>query len=133
MPTRRGSQLVEAIVALAIVGVAAGVALQTAATLRRQARRLDAQETALLAADNLLETLSAWPWEDLTPEALAEVTLHADVAAQLDRPRLRIFLEAQSEPPASKRIEVVLEQGDPTAPLPVTRLVTWRYRDASAR
>jgi len=115
-----------AVVLLAVVFVAVSQLLAVAGRQRREAqwRRL-----ATLEAANLLERVAARPWDELTTEGLASLTLSEQVTGRLPDPRLRIDTQPSPGPPESKRIRVRLDwinlAGDRGAPVV---LVAWRHR-----
>ncbi len=84
---------------------------------------------ALAEADNLMERVTAQPWNDLEPEKLAPFTLSDDFRSAVPNAALQLSVEPSAERPESRRISVEIAWPGPTggAVRPV-RLTSWVYR-----
>ncbi len=130
MNKRRGMTLIELAVAAALLGTLLTVSLKMLAASADLRRVTDQRQAASLAMGNLLERLSARPWNELTPELATKEKLPPEAARQLPDAELKIEITAQTseaELPA-KRIAVSLRWRGPGGQMvaPV-KLVTWRY------
>jgi hypothetical protein len=129
--SRRGSFLAEtamsAVMLMIAMGLVAKVVGWTAAERRNQERRL----CAALEGANLMERLSARPFETLTTDAVKNTSLSPEAVRTLPDAQLKIDV-AERHPTGgddAKRIALELRwrsrSGEFDAPL---RLTTWVYR-----
>jgi len=132
-PTRRlrrsrGYSLMEVTAAaslLAVVMLIAVPSLRWVAAGRRDAadRQLATQEIA-----NVLERVTARPWSDLTPDAVASEELSAEARARLPAFELHVAVTTISDKPRAKRVTVELRWNDTAGrPMAPVRLSAWRY------
>jgi len=125
---RRGSLLLEASMAVALLALVFMAVSQLLAVAGRQRREAQWRWQATLEAANVLERVMARPWDELTTDGLAALTLSAQTARRLPDPRLRVDTQPLPGPPAAKRIRVRLDwvnlAGDRGQPVV---LVAWKH------
>jgi len=100
--------MIELCVATAMLAVALSVVVTLLGAVARQRRAADLHARALEEADNLLERLTAEPWDAITPERMAELGFAAKVADALPEGELRIDMTSPSDAPATKRIDLAV-------------------------
>lgn len=138
---RRGFTLLECTAAIAILGAALVVTLQLQLAVAAQRRSAEQRQLAGWEVANLMERLSAEPYDRLTSDLTARYTLSPIVAERLRGAQLSIEVTASTpstETAAAslpaKRVQVALtwhdRQGEPTAPV---KLTAWRYPPAEQR
>ena len=132
-PRRRGSAIIEATMAVAIVAAALLSVMQLLAVVGQQRRDAEQRRTATREVANVMEQLLAQPWEDVTAERLAALELSADCRRVMPDARLRAEVADEAGPPGVKRIRVELDwldrggqRGEPA------RLVAWKFRSEEA-
>lgn len=105
---RAGFTVIECVIAIAVMGVAAVLVAQIG--VRSLAERVNAEEqfAAQEATANVLEAARAAPWADLTPAWAAAVQPPADLAARLDDATLAVRVEPEKDRPRVKRVTVEL-------------------------
>ncbi len=136
--TRRAVTIIEVLAAFVLVAAATTVCLNLLVGRAAQRRAIQDQQTALQEAANLMERLSALPWDELGDEAAAKARLSDAARQALPDAKLEVRLtqppdkpaEAPSDEPAAKRITIVIQtednRGNRRRPV---RLVSWRYRE----
>jgi Tfp pilus assembly protein PilE len=126
---RRGFLLTEMIVAAVLLMALTMLCVKYFSVTATQRKALDQRQTALLEAANIMERLSVRPWDELTSEKLAEISLSPDLKSALPEGELKIDLVDENTKPTAKRITVTIRwqdrSGQWTQPV---RLVAWRYR-----
>jgi prepilin-type N-terminal cleavage/methylation domain-containing protein len=106
---RRGMTIMESLVALTILGIAAVVAAQLATwTLAERARTL-ARQAATDAAADVMESARARPWNDLTPEWAAARRLPQHLTARMPDGTLAVRVEPEPNRPHVKRVTVTVQ------------------------
>ncbi|MBN1395390.1 MAG: type II secretion system protein [Pirellulales bacterium] len=133
---RRGFTIIEMVVAAVLLGGLMIVSLEVLVAAARQRREADRRQTALFEVSNVVESLSARAWEELTPAAAAGVELPADVRRLLPGAELQIEIAASppEERPPWKRIAVSLAWLDRAGRmLPPVSVATWRYETRGGR
>jgi prepilin-type N-terminal cleavage/methylation domain-containing protein len=130
---RRGYTLLEVLVAGLVLGVALTSSARLMHALHLKHRQLQHRLQALTEAENVLERLTATPWDELTPAGVAEHRLSNTARQRLPDGELTIEIVDEAAAPASKRVVVEVSwrdvRGEPTAPL---RLAAWVYPDRAA-
>lgn len=130
MVRRRGMSLLEISTAGILLATMLVVCVQFFRATAAQRRGLQARRLAIQEAANVMERLSARPWQELTPEGVGEVQLSAESQQMLTQSKLEIEVTEPDEL-GGKRITVVLrwlgrsERSDRSV-----RLVAWRYRES---
>jgi Tfp pilus assembly protein PilV len=126
---RAGFSLVELTIASILLGTVMLTAIPTLAWINRVSQSAERQQAALLGAGNLMERLSARPWDEMTPETMAAITLPDDLARQLPGADLRITVEALPDNLAAKQLTIELrwEESSTGMKSPPVRLTAWVY------
>jgi Tfp pilus assembly protein PilV len=132
MANRRGFTLLEAFVAAAVLGALTVACLKffTAGAAQQEAMR-DRSRAAQLAA-NVMERLTAQPWDQLTAEKVRPLQDAEDLRQSLPDSKIEIQITQPSGEPGAKQIAVLVRwpSRSDVPPRPV-RLVAWRYRPAA--
>jgi hypothetical protein len=100
--------MIELCVAAAMLAAALSVVVTMLGAVARQRRSAELHARALEEADNLLERLTAEPWDEITPERVTELGFAAKVADALPEGELRIDMTSPGDAPATKRIDLVI-------------------------
>lgn len=121
--------LLEVTIAGVLLGVLLTVCLQLMGASAAGRRAVEARQTALVEASNVMERLSAQPWETLAAEKSPPVELSAWAKKSLPGGRLDVEVTPSGQTPEARRIAVAVQWQDAAGRLqrPV-RLVAWRYR-----
>lgn len=131
---RRGSMLVELVVASIVLAVVMTVCMQLLAATSRQQRYADHRQLASEELANLMERITAEPYESIKQETLRTRKLGDTAATRLRDPQLDIAVEAVSDPRAGKKISLQLRWRDAgevfAAPV---RLTSWVYAPGGGR
>ena len=121
--------MIELCAAAALLAVALSAVVSTLAVVARQRRGAELHARALEEADNLLERLTAEPWEAITPERIVQLGFDQLVADALPEGELRIDVVTPADAPATKRIDLAVAWrpavGKATNQV---RLTTWAER-----
>lgn len=105
---RRGTTVVEALIALALLGAASGVFAQLYLLAGRQQRSADARSAASLTLGNWMERCAQVPLEELDEErltALASIELLKPLLPDVEPVA---SVTAEDGPPAGKRVTLSL-------------------------
>jgi Tfp pilus assembly protein PilV len=100
--------MIELCVAVAMLAAALSVVVTMLGAVARQRRSAELHARALEEADNLLERLTAEPWDEITPERVTELGFAAKVADALPEGKLRIDMTSPGDAPATKRIDLAI-------------------------
>lgn len=132
MVNRRGVTLLELAVAGILLGTLLTVCLQMVGATAARRRAVEDRQTAMLEAGNVMERLAARPWDELTPEAVAEIELSSEARESLLEGRLEVDVtRGGPDEPDAKRVAVLVRWNDRSGkPQRPVRLVAWRYRRA---
>jgi len=129
---RNGIGLMELTVAGAVLAVMMAVSMQLLGVIACERKAASRRQTAVREAGNLMQRVSALPWEKLDRQALDELSLSETAAAELPHAELEATIEDESSPSVetkSKRIGISIRwrdsHGQPVAPV---RLTAWRYQ-----
>jgi Tfp pilus assembly protein PilV len=124
----RGMSLIEMAVAGVLLAALAALCLKFFVVAAEQRRAMAQRQTALCEASNLMERLAARPWDELSPDKLAQEKLSPEAAAMLPKAELKIDVAETTDAPRGKRITLRLSWPgvDPATPLAV-QLTCWRY------
>jgi Tfp pilus assembly protein PilE len=128
MKSRRGMSLLEMAVAGVLLVVLAAVCVKFFAAAALQRKGMEQRQTALREAGNIMERLFARPYDELTAESAAKITLPAEVVHYLPKAELKIDLAAAGEGSPGKRISIVIRWQDSEGQwVEPARLVAWRH------
>jgi hypothetical protein len=126
---RPGFGLIEMAIAGLLIAAAMAATLQVVGWVATERRAVERRERAVLEASNLLERITARPWDELSTEALGSIKLNEQASAFLPGSALALKVVPFEDAPSRKRITVELRwqdrSGRPEAPV---RLVAWIYR-----
>lgn len=125
---RRGMVMLEVIVGCGLLAVFLAVCVQLLSVTALERRDIERRAIALQEAANIIERVSAMPFEEITPERLADVQLSPEVRQILPAGVAQLFVEEEAGEVPSKRVRVEINwtgtAGRPEAP---ARLVYWAY------
>ena len=123
---RRGVTLIETMVALVLVTMAALSIAPLLHGVNRVQQGIDLQRLAQTEVANLLEQCSRMPYDKITTESIRELSLSE--AARRELPQARLITEVVNQPnvPAGKKLSVEIQWvPGPGRKSPPCRLVTW--------
>lgn len=131
-PSRRGSMLAEMTIAAAMLSVAMVMTVKVLGYAGQHRRSAEQRQRAMLEASNILERLTADPFDEVNPERARGLRIAPASAGSL--PGAELIVEVKEERPgadrAAKRIAVRLRwkgrSGEWEAPV---RLTTWIERE----
>ncbi len=135
-PPRRGSLLLEMSIAAAMLSVAMAMTVKVLGYSGQQRRSAEQRQRALLEAGNLMERITAMPFDEVTAERVRRLSIARTVAESL--PGAELAVEVKEERPgpdrSSRRVAVRLRwkgrSGEWEAPV---RLTTWIERGRASR
>ncbi len=126
---RRGSTILEMVVAATLLGTLLMVCLQLCVATAAQRRAAAQRQCAILELANAMERIAARPWNELTTAALAAERLSPSAVGQLPGVELKIDVSTPAAEPEAKRLVASIVWRDPGGrPLKPLTLTTWRYR-----
>lgn len=126
---RRGMFLIELAVAGVLLLAFTMLCAKYFAVTAMQRKALNQRQTALNEAANIMERITAGPWDDLTTEGLAKISLSPETKSALPEGELKIDLADEDEKPAAKRITVTIHWRDQAGGwFEPVRLCAWRCR-----
>ena len=124
-----GFLLLEIIVAMILLGTAAAIIVPALSWMGTESRLSMQKQEAVEGLYNLMEDLTARPYEDLTPDAAAKIELPKPLQEQLPGAKLEVAITETETAPKAKRIQMRLSwnqrSGQPLAPL---RLSAWVHQ-----
>lgn len=130
---RRGTLLVEVIVSLVLLAAVFRLLVPTLGVVQKQRRYAVQRQTALDEASNVLESVSSWPWEQLTRERLDTLKVSDSARRLLPDAEIRTSL-MESEAPSARQIMLEIQwrdqAGNRVAPV---RLACWIHRRQEER
>ncbi len=125
---RRAFTLFEIFVAVLVFGSVLTTFIPLMRGVHSQQHDTDLHLLAVREADNVLEELSQWPWNDLVADKLSQRTLSETAKSHLRQPELRVTVEEQKgvDVPVTKRVAVEITwQPHVCQPTKTVRLVAW--------
>lgn len=133
---RRGALLAEMTIAAAMLAVVMVLTVKVLGFAGQQRRSAEQRQRAMLEVANLMERITAEPFEEVTPERAHRLSIAPETARSL--PGAEVAVEVTEERPgpnrSGKRIAVRLRwkgrSGEWEAP---ARLTTWIERGRSSR
>ena len=123
--------LLETAVACVLLAALAGVCLKSFAAAAAQRLAIDQRQIALRAAANLLEKLTALPWDDIDKAADKSFSESSQKALpeELDGAEIKIEVVPAAGEPAAKRLAVSIRWQDKDNQwVEPVRLTAWRYK-----
>jgi len=124
----RGFTIVEMLVATALTAVFITLCVQMLSATGAQRRATEKRAIALQEAANVTESLGSLPWEEITPERIAQFRLSEPAQQILGKGVLKIALEPSKDVPPAKlaRVEITWPNAGGGADAAV-RLSTWIF------
>ena len=112
-----------------LIAAAMAATLQVVGWVALERRAVERRERALVEASNLLERITARPWDDLSTEALKSMTISDSASSFLPGSALDVKVVPFEDLPARKKINLEIRWRDRSGRTesPV-RLVAWVYR-----
>jgi hypothetical protein len=130
---RSGFGLVEMAMTGVLIVAAMTITAQVIGWVALDRRASERRERAVFEASNLMERISARPWDDLKTETLAAIKSNPSAASFLHDPSVALKVEPFDDAPPRKKLTVEIRwldrSGRPEAPV---RLVAWVYRKEGA-
>jgi hypothetical protein len=125
---RRGVALLEVVVAFGLLAVLLTICLQMLAATAVQRRAVDRRAVAVEEAANIIERISALPWDQVTAERLAAIRLSPDAGHSLPNGAVTLAVESSADGPRGKQVQLAITWSDPAGETerPV-RLSYWMY------
>ena len=127
---RRGTTLVEVICGSVLLATIASVSVPLLSWIALERRALLAREEASAYVANLMDEITAGPWEDISNESLAGVEPISWIRNQLRRPEMKLDVAVDPDDPDAKRVTIELawanRGGHRVTPV---RLTSWVYRN----
>jgi len=131
---RRGFTMVEILASVVMLATAMSLTVQLLGALAAERRAAERRLCAVQEVANLMERVSARPWEEVTPESLRAVKLSPVALRALPGAELAATVDDASADEGEKRIDLRLKWRDRaggwTAPV---RLSAWVYRQGGDR
>ena len=127
--SNRGFGLIELSIAAVMLAAAMVATVQVVSWVALDRRAVERRERAVVEASNILERITARPWDELETEKLATIMLAEPTAACLPGGSLDIKASTIEGPPARKKLAIEIRWRDRSGRTesPV-RIVTWVYR-----
>ena len=126
---RAGLTIMEATMAIFIVGVALTTAVELLTGVSHQQRRLERRDLACLEASNKLERLVGGPWDASLAEGTRDWPASPELVAGLPDARVRIEAKRGDSAPEVWRIQVSVVAPGPAGEMETwASLVAWKYR-----
>lgn len=131
LPSRRGSFLVELAISAAMLMIAMGLTVKVLGWVGVQRRNWDRRQVAVQETANVMERLTARPFESVTPESTRDIPLSARAQQSLPKAELKVAVAVNDKAggPDSKRLAITLRwqgrSGEWDAPV---HLTSWIYR-----
>jgi hypothetical protein len=130
-PARRGSFLAELAISAAMLMIAMALTVKVLGWVGAQRRAWERRQVAVAEAANLMERLSAWPFEGVTPSSTRALALSPRARQSLPWAELKVDVRENDAAggTGSKRLSVNLRwhnrSGEWDAPV---QLTSWIYR-----
>ncbi|MGC8642592.1 MAG: hypothetical protein ACP5XB_22270 [Isosphaeraceae bacterium] len=130
-PARRGSLLVELALSAAMLMIAMGLTVKVLGWVGVQRRNWERRQIAVQEAANVMERLTARPFESVTPESTRDIPLSARARQSLPGVELKVDVRENDRAggAGSKRVAIALRwqgrSGEWDAPV---HLTSWIYR-----
>jgi len=123
-----GFLIMDAVVSLVVIGMAAAAVVQTLSAAAESRRETERRQAALVEADNMLERLMAAAWSDLVPDKVAAWPLSGEAQRALPAGRLAIQVEPTADEPAGRRLAVTVAWAGPGGVVEHSvQRVAWRF------
>ncbi|HQU45407.1 MAG: hypothetical protein B7Z73_14285 [Planctomycetia bacterium 21-64-5] len=131
--SRSGFTLVESCAAAALLAAALTIVVALLTSVARQRQSAGLHAKAVVAADNLLERLTAGPYDSITPQRADELRQASKIAEQLPDGTVALRVAAIDGSPPGKRIEVDVHWRSGSGGASRQRVATWVFRKEKQR
>jgi prepilin-type N-terminal cleavage/methylation domain-containing protein len=126
--TRRGFTLIEVTITVVLLAAAMTAIVQVLGWVAAERRAIERRQWAVEEAANLMERVTAAPFDEITAESARAVTLSAPVREKLPGPELTVNVSAPEAAHGGKRVAIGIRWrgrgGTWEAPV---RLTAWIY------
>jgi Tfp pilus assembly protein PilV len=130
---RSGFGLIEMAVAGTLIAAGMAATVQVVGWVALERKAVERRERAVLEAENLMERIVTWPWDELSTESMKRYSIRGSTAGFLRDPTLKVDVTPFEDAPARKKVVVEIRwldrSGRPEAPV---RIVAWAYRRKEA-
>jgi Tfp pilus assembly protein PilV len=127
--SRRGTSILEAMVAGVLLAAAVGVCAHFVGVTAAHRRTTQQRMIAMQEAANIMERLSAQPWRQLTAGEASDVRISPQAMQSLPQGKLEVEISGPAGTPEAKRIRVSIRWQNRTGQfLQPVQLIAWRYR-----
>jgi prepilin-type N-terminal cleavage/methylation domain-containing protein len=126
--TRRGFTLIEVTITVVLLAAAMTAIVQVLGWVAAERRATERRQWAIEEAANLMERVTAAPFEEVTAESARAVTLSAPIREKLTSPELTVIVSEPEAVGGGKRVAIAIRwlgRGR-TSEAPV-RLTAWIY------
>jgi hypothetical protein len=134
LPRRRAFTMTEVVLSTFLLAVAMTTTVQVLGWVASERRAAERRQWALQEVANLMEHLSAEPWDQITPESARDATLGEEIRGKLPDPELTVVVDERDADRGVKRLAIRLRwrnrAGGWEAPV---RLTSWIARRRSDR
>jgi len=129
MPTtRRGSMLLEVVIASGLAAVLAMLFAQALSSVALERRHVERRAIALQEAANIVERVAALEWSQITSEGVTDIGLSPEIEHILPAAAAHLSVEEQPGEVPAKQVRVEIQwQGAAGQPEPPVRLSYWAY------
>ena len=131
---RRAFTMVEVTLSVFLLAVAMTTTVQILGWVATQRRAIERRQWAIQEVANLMEHLTAEPWDRVTPDSARALTLSDEIRRKLPEPELKLDVDETEAGRGEKRLAIQLRwrnrSGTWEAPV---RLTAWIARRRSAR
>jgi Tfp pilus assembly protein PilV len=131
---RRAFTMVEVTLSVFLLAVAMTTTVQILGWVATQRRAIERRQWAIQEVANLMEHLTAEPWDRVTPDSARALTLSDEIRRKLPEPELKLDVDETGAGRGEKRLAIQLRwrnrSGTWEAPV---RLTAWIARRRSAR
>ncbi len=126
--SRRGLTVLESVVALGVIAALLAVTLKMFAATAAERRAVERRSVAEIEAANIAERISTLPWNEITSQGLAQISLSPAAKEFLPRGELSVAVEDTAAGPPGKhvRLEITWTDAAGQREAPV-RLSSWTY------
>lgn len=104
--SRSGFTLIESSVAAVLLAAVLSIAVALLTSIARQRQAASLHAKAVIAADNLMERLTAEPFDAITADRADELRQASPVAEELPEAAVDVRVSDVDGPPLGKRVEV---------------------------
>jgi Tfp pilus assembly protein PilV len=126
--------MVEVTLSVFLLAVAMTTTVQILGWVATQRRAIERRQWAIQEVANLMEHLTAEPWDRVTPDSARALTLSDEIRRKLPEPELKLDVDETEAGRGEKRLAIQLRwrnrSGTWEAPV---RLTAWIARRRSAR